>query len=93
MTASLLLGGLRLLSSPSLSSTFGLNIRVELVPVLSNGELLVIVNRNVNLLRADNFSCWLMELSHKWVFQTLLSGHSFIRIECQQTFDEINGFI
>jgi hypothetical protein len=40
------------------------NIRIELVAVLFDGEFLVVVNRYVDLLSANWFLLWIVELSY-----------------------------
>lgn len=43
-------------------------ICVELLSVLSDRELLVIIERDVYLLMTDWLVFWIVKLLHKWVF-------------------------
>ena len=60
------------------------NIRIELVAVLFDGEFLVVVDRYVNLLSANWFFVRVVELSDVGMLQSLLSGQSFTRVELQK---------
>ena len=58
-----------------------MDICIELVAVLSDRELLVIVNGYVNTARADWLILRVVELSYIWVTQGLLSRQPSIRVE------------
>jgi len=49
------------------------DVGIQLVPVLSNAELLVIVNRDVDFSRAERLIVGVVELGHIRVAQGLLS--------------------
>ena len=57
------------------------DVRIELVPVLSDRELLVIVNWDKDFLSADWFFVWVVELGHVRVLQCLLSRQSLSWVE------------
>lgn len=67
------------------------DIRVELVPVLANGKLLIIVDWNVDLLRAHWLLVGVVELGHVGVLQGLLSSQAFVRVEVEQILQQIQG--
>ena len=60
------------------------DIRIELVAILFDGEFLVVVNWYVDLLSAYGFFFGIMELSDVRVLQSLLSRQSFIGVELQK---------
>ena len=74
LTTHLLIVGL-MLSEDFLAHFFTslMNIRVQFVAVFLDGELLVVINRNVNLLRANWLLIRVVELVHVRVLQSLLS--------------------
>jgi len=49
------------------------NVAVQLVAVLTNGEFLVVVDRDMNLACAVRLIIYIVELRDVWVFQSLLS--------------------
>ncbi len=57
------------------------NVLVELVSVLPDGELLIIVDRDVDAHRAIRFFGGVMELRNIGMLENLLSGKSLARIE------------
>ena len=60
------------------------DISVELVAVLPDGELLVIIDRDVNLLWAHRLVLGVVELRYIWVTQGLFGGQAFVRVEMKQ---------
>ena len=68
---------------PHLLSTL-VNIRIELVAVLFNGEFLVVVNWYIDLLSAYWFFFGIMELGDIRMLQRLFSSQSFVGIELQK---------
>ena len=60
------------------------DIGVELVAVLFNGKLLVVVNRNENLLRAIGLVIRVMELCHVRMLQGLLSSQPLAWIKLEE---------
>ena len=68
---------------PHLLSTL-VNIRIELVAVLFNGEFLVVVNWYIDLLSAYWFFFGIMELGDIRMLQSLFSSQSFVGIELQK---------
>lgn len=61
-----------------------MDVRVQLVPVLTNRELLVVVDRDLDLLRAVRLVVRVVELSHILVFQRLFCGQTLVRVKHQQ---------
>ena len=57
------------------------DVRVEFVSVLSNRELLVVVNWDEDLLSADWLFIWVVELGHVRVLKGLLGGESLSWVE------------
>ena len=43
------------------------NICIQLVPVLSDGKLLIIINWDIDLFGTDGFIIRIVELSHIWM--------------------------
>ena len=46
------------------------DIRVELVSIFLDGEFLIIVDGNEDLLGAYGFLLWIVELGHVWMLQS-----------------------
>lgn len=59
------------------------DIRIKLVPVLSDRELLIIVNWNIYFLSANRFFVWVVELGYIWVLKSLFGRKSLVRVEVQ----------
>ena len=59
------------------------DIRIELVAILFDGELLIVVDRNVNFFCTNWLFFGVMELGYVRMFQSLLSGQPFARVELQ----------
>ncbi len=60
------------------------DISVELVSVFSNRELLVVINRNVDLLRANRLVLGVVELRYVRVTQGLLRSQALVRVELKE---------
>ena len=58
-----------------------MDISIELVSVLTNRELLIVIDGNVDLLSADRFIIGIVELAHIWMSEGLISGQSLVRVE------------
>ena len=69
-----------------------MDIRIELVTILLDGELLIVIDWNKDFLGANWFLLGIMELLDVWVLQSLLSRKTFIRIELKKVFQKIKGF-
>ena len=69
------------------------DVRIQLVSVLTDGELLVVVNWNEDLLCANWLLVWVVELSHVRMLQCLLCGQTFPWVELQKILQEINSVI
>lgn len=57
------------------------DVLVQLVSVLSDRELLVVINWDVDLLGANWLFVWVVELGNVRVLQSLVSCQSFVWIE------------
>ena len=69
------------------------DVRVQFVSVLSDRELLVVIDWNVNLPSADWLILRVVELGHIWVAQSLFCGQSSIWIELQQVAEKIQSVV
>jgi len=69
------------------------DIRVKLVSVLPDCELLVVVNRDVDLASTVRFIIRVVELGHIRVSKGLFGGQSFIWVELEQAFHQIKSII
>jgi len=69
------------------------NIRIQFVSVLLDGELLIIVDRNHNLLGTNWLFLGVVELGNIWMLQCLLSSQPFIWVELQQILQKIQCFL
>ena len=65
------------------------DIRVELVTVLLDGELLIIIDGNEDLLCAYGFLLGIVELGNVWMLQGLLSCQALIWVELKQTLKQV----
>lgn len=61
-----------------------MDVCIEFVPILSNGELLIIIDRDVDFLLADRLIIRVMKLSNVRMSQGLISRESFIRVELKE---------
>jgi hypothetical protein len=57
------------------------DIRIKLVAVLSNRELLVVVDRDDDFACANRLIISVVKLGHVWVSQSLFRSQTLIRIE------------
>ena len=57
------------------------DIRVKLVSVLSDGKLLIIVNRDIYFLGANGLLIWVVELSYVRVLKGLIGCQSLVGVE------------
>jgi len=69
------------------------DVCVQLVSVLSNGELRVVVDRDVDSSVADWFVIGIVELSHIRVFKGLFGGKALARVELKQVLDQVDCFV
>lgn len=69
------------------------DVRVQLVTVLADGELLVVINRDVDLLPAHRFILRVVELRHIGVAQGLISSQALVRVEVEETLKQVEGVI
>lgn len=60
-----------------------MDISVELVAVLPDGELLVVVDRNVDFLGAYRLIFWVVELRDIRMSQCLFCGQALVRVELE----------
>lgn len=69
------------------------DISVELVAVLPDGELLVVVDRDVNFLGAHRLVLRVVELRDVGVSEGLLCGQTLVRVEMEQRLQEVEGVV
>lgn len=69
------------------------DVGVELVAILLNGKLLVVINRNENLLRAVRLVIRVVELRHVRVLQGLLRRQPLTRVELQKALQQIQSIV
>ena len=69
------------------------DIRIELVSVFSDREFLVVINRNVDFLRADWFLIRIVELRDVRVLKSLCCSKSLVGVELQKVLDKVESFI
>ena len=65
------------------------DIRIELVTVLLDGELLIIIDGNKDFLGAYWLFLWVVELGHIWMLQGLFCCQALIWVELKQTLEQI----
>ena len=65
------------------------DIRVELVSVLLDGEFLIIVDGNEDLLGAYGLLLWIVELGHVWVLQGLLGRQALVWVKLEQILEKV----
>ena len=68
-------------------------VSIQLVPVFSDRELLVVVNRDVDSAGADWLVFWVVELGNVGVSQGLLGGQTLVRVEMEQVADQVDCFV
>ena len=61
-----------------------MDIRIELVSVLTDRELLIIVNWDIYFLSANWFLVWVVELGDVWMLQGLLSSESLVWVKVKE---------
>ncbi len=69
------------------------DIGVELVSVLTNGELLVVVNRDEDLFQTVRLLIWVVELRNIRMLKSLLSSESLTWVELEKVFQQVDGVI
>lgn len=65
------------------------DIGVELFAVLADRELLVVVERDVNMFFTDRLIVGIMELSHVRMLESIFRARSLLRIKLEQLSHEI----
>lgn len=66
-----------------------MDIRIKLIAVLLDRELLVVVDRNEDFLSANWFLLWVVELLDVGVLQSLLRGQPLVRIKLKQILQQV----
>jgi len=69
------------------------DIRVKLVSVLPDCELLVVVDRDIDFTSTNGFIVRVVELGYIRVSQGLFGGQSFIRVKLKQVFHQIKSVV
>ena len=65
------------------------DIRIELVTVFADRELLIIVNRDIYLLAAHRLILGIVELRYIGVSQRLFGSKSLMRVEVQEALEKV----
>jgi hypothetical protein len=69
------------------------DVGVELVSVLTDRELLIVINRDEDLFQAVWLLIWVVELSNVRVLKSLLSSESLAWVELEKVLQEIDGIV
>jgi hypothetical protein len=69
------------------------DVRVQLVSVLSNREFLVVVNWDEDFLRANWLLVGVVELSYIWMLESLLSCKPLVWVELKKVFQQVDGVV
>lgn len=68
-----------------------MDIRIKLIAVLLDRELLVVIDRDEDFLSANWFLLWVVELLDIRVLQSLLSRQSLVRIKLKQILQKVKS--
>lgn len=69
------------------------DVGVELVSVLTDRELLVVVNRDENLFQTVWLLIWVVELSDVRMLKSLLGGESLAWVKLEKVLQEVDGIV
>ena len=69
------------------------DVRVQFVSVLTDRELLVVVNRDEDLFQAVWLLIWVMKLSDVRMLKSLLGGESLAWVELEKILKEVDGIV
>jgi hypothetical protein len=69
------------------------DISVELVTIFADRELLIIINRDINLLAAHRIILRIVELRHIGMSQRLFGGKSLVRVEVQEALEKVQRIV
>ena len=69
------------------------DISVELVTIFADRELLIIINRDINLLAAHRLILRIVELRHIGMSQRLFSSKSLVRVEVQEALEKVQRIV
>ena len=67
------------------------DIRIELVSIFLDGEFLIIVDGNEDLLGAYGLLLWIVELGHVWMLQGLLGRQALVRVKLKQILEKVES--
>lgn len=70
-----------------------MDISVELVTIFADRELLIIINRDINLLAANWLILRIVELRYIGMSQCLFSCKSFVRVEVQEALQKVQRIV
>lgn len=70
-----------------------MDVGVELVSVLTDRELLVVVNRDEDLFQAVWLLVWVVELSDVRMLKCLLSGESLAWVELEKVLQQVDSIV
>lgn len=69
------------------------DISVELVTIFADRELLIIINRDINLLAAHRLILRIVELRYIGMSQRLFGGKSLVRVEVQEALEKVQRIV
>jgi len=69
------------------------DISVELVTIFADRELLIIINRDINLLAAHRLIFRIVELRYIGMSQRLFGGKSLVRVEVQEALEKVQRIV
>jgi hypothetical protein len=69
------------------------DISVELVTIFADRELLIIINRDINLLAAHRLILRIVELRYIGMSQCLFGGKSLVRVEVQEALEKVQRIV
>lgn len=70
-----------------------MDISVELVTIFADRELLIIVNRDINLLAAHRLILRIVELRYIGMSQCLFGSKSLVRVEVQEALEKVQRIV
>ena len=69
------------------------DISVELVTIFADRKLLIIINRDINLLSAHRLILRIVELRYIGMSQRLFGGKSLVRVEVQDALEKVQRIV
>jgi hypothetical protein len=69
------------------------DISIELVTIFADRELLIIINRDINLFAAHRLILRIVELRYIGMSQCLFCGKSLVRVEVQEALEKVQRIV